>query len=108
MTILEALKLSKNIKRSWWDHPLDYSGANEYGLPGADIEATDWEPVIEKKTKTVVMYQAVFGGQIRSNIIISDRLFYSEQDAQSYALSFIAGKFIKLLTDRPIEVEVEE
>lgn len=56
------------------------------------------------KKRTVTMYQAVRAGFEPGELMISQKLFASEQDA----LNKLGTVFIKLLTDRPVEIEVEE
>ena len=74
-----------------------------YSFTVEELLATDWEPIIEKKKKTVVTYQAVFERALRSGYFVHDVLFDSEVSAKTYD-----SRFIKLLTDRPIDIEVDD
>ncbi len=105
MTLSEALNLSRVIKRTSSGLEIDtdqdmYAGT----ITIREALATDWEPVIEKKKKIVVMYQAVFRYNYSESLGIPDILFANEFQARDHNKS----GFIKLLTDRPIEVEIEE
>jgi hypothetical protein len=57
----------------------------------------------QAQKKTVTLYQAIFINNYRK-CWISDKLFESAQDAESYL-----GKdgFVRLLTENPIEVEID-
>jgi hypothetical protein len=104
VTLLDELKLSRKVKRCWWHSTYDYTGSKEYAMPVDDIEAIDWEPVIEKKKKTVLMYQAVFRYNYSEALVIPDILIANKFQARDNN----KNGFIKLLTDRPIEIEVED
>lgn len=106
MNIIEASKLSDKIRRKSWASPdvVDLSD-RRFIIVSADAVADDWEPVIEVKKETVLMYQAMVRSTImEGRYMVSDFLFTDEDDAKS-----ICGEdFIKLLNDRPFEVEVDE
>jgi hypothetical protein len=107
MILNEALKLSKRIKRDACDWELDLTDKHLIAetIAVCHAIANDWEPIIEKKKKTVVMYQALFV-DTNNRHYIRDYLYKDESHAIKH--SGDAKEFIKLLTDRPIEVEVEE
>lgn len=110
MTLIEAATSSPErlVRRKSLDKNKIFRSSGLELIYVNDAIADDWEPIIEKKKKTVVMYQAVFGEIVRGRMYISERLFFGEEDAEEYCKSFINSKLIKLLTDRPIEVEVTE
>lgn len=61
--------------------------------------------VKEKKKKTVKMYQALcFDDLDKGRLYVAVKIFESEELAKKYC----GGLFVKLLTDRPIEVEIDE
>lgn len=59
-----------------------------------------------KKVKKV-FYQAVVSSGIQRNYFLSDGLFQNSKDAENY-LEPVGFIFIRLLTENPIEIEVEE
>lgn len=108
MKLHEALSKSNKVRRHYWATGVyfDYSSGlvytktheGSYMCP-ADYIGNDWEPILEKK----VVYQAVI--KTNSNrYFISNSLYCDENAARKDYPSF----FVKLLTDRPIEVEVED
>lgn len=56
------------------------------------------------KKKTITLYQAVFKSDFSNVYYIKDDLYESEFEA----IDANKKGFVKLLTDRPIEIEVEE
>jgi hypothetical protein len=103
MTILEALKISNKIKYVKNGYILHFiNGGHEIVSLNPEILMGDWEPVIEKKTKTVVMYQ-VLCRDISGYFYIPETLYRTDSEIKNGL-----PEFIKLLTDRPIEVEVCE
>jgi hypothetical protein len=106
MTLAEALKQSKIVARTSCNWTLDMTGSNELELKVyiSDAIATDWEPIIEKKKKIVVVYQSVCRSETTGELLISDYLFETEEEAKDYD----GSEFVKLLTDRPIPIEVSD
>lgn len=111
MKIHEALSKSNKIRRSCWYHTLqldyelgivfDVDGEVRRGITQGDLQANDWEPILKKK----VVYQALFRSTYGSYFVCS-RLYPSTEKVEK---NFGTGNtFIKLLTDRPIEVEATD
>ena len=107
MKLHEALRKSNKVRRKEWllseyfDFNIGYrknSRGDSSIILSYDIIADDWEPIFEKKK----MYQAVI--KTNSNrYFISNSLYCDEKEARKDYPSL----FVKLLTDRPIEVEVD-
>lgn len=103
MTILEALKISNKIKRSYWasyiifkEHNIFTERNDPYIMSASNIIATDWEPVIEKKK----LYQALF--KRKDGLYYESAAFYLDESSAKSEL--IYDEFIKLLPHTEIEV----
>ena len=105
MKLHEALNKSNKVKRKLWMgwSYFDYTtgvvrtaeGSNTRLYTG-DYQADDWEPILEKKK----MYQALLRYE-NGSYYITPFLYPDEAAAKEVYNNF----FVKLLTDRPIEVE---
>lgn len=107
MKLHEALSKSNKVKRKLWMgwSYFDYTTGvvhiaegDDTRLYTGDYQADDWEPILEKKK----MYQALFKYSCR--IHVSSELYKDEKEAQES----LKKQFVKLLTDRPIEVEATD
>jgi hypothetical protein len=105
MKLHEALSKSNKVRRKEWllseYFNLDNgyrinSRGDEYIILPPDIKADDWEPILEKKK----MYQALLRYE-NGSYYITPFLYPDEAAAKEVYNNF----FVKLLTDRPIEVE---
>ncbi len=107
MKLHEALSKSNKVKRKLWMEwsYFDYTTGVVHAIDGndtrlykGDYQADDWEPILEKKK----MYQALFKYSCR--IHVSSELYENEKEAKES----LEKQFVKLLTDRPIEVEATD
>jgi len=73
---------------------------NPFGEVRYGFEDTTWS-VYEEPKKTVMMYPALYKNDF--NFYVGGYLFSNEKDAKEYCPGFI-----KLLTDRGIEIEIKE
>lgn len=117
MTLSELLKDQKlpvRVRRDFWATDLWVEvlgsrgafccGFNQDGVSmGYSVLSTageDWSLFVEPKKKRI-LYQALYNQP--SGAYISGQLFATEDDAKEHDCDFV-----RLLKDRPIEVEVEE
>lgn len=84
MNLIEAASSSptRQIRRKHWekDKVFNFSGSEQIFCD--DAIATDWEPIIEKKTKKVVMYQGLYKYATDHKYFLTDNLFSSKDDAR--------------------------
>ena len=105
MKLHEALSKSNKVRRKEWplSEYFDFNIGDRKNSRGDssiilsyDIIADDWEPIFEKKK----MYQALLRYE-NGACYITPFLYADEAAAKEVYNNF----FVKLLTDRPIEVE---
>lgn len=106
MKLHEALSKSTKVRRSCWlkelyfdytcGEVLNHNKSVGPSISNAEYQADDWEPIFEKKK----MYQALLRYEDGA-CYITPFLYADETSAKEVYNKF----FVKLLIDRPVEVE---
>lgn len=102
MNIVEALKLSNSVINQKLRRHIEITNMKDtrhINLTTEEIFSNDWEPILEKKK----MYQALLRYE-NGSYYITPFLYPDEAAAKEVYNNF----FVKLLTDRPIEVEATD